>query len=42
VLLAMTEEAESFEAKLSLFIAPLVEKARTWALPIAQRSSRYG
>jgi histidyl-tRNA synthetase len=37
VLLAMTEEAESFEPALALFIAPMDDKARAWALPVAQR-----
>ncbi len=37
VLLAMSEEAESFEPQLSLFVAPMDEKSRAWALPVAHR-----
>ena len=37
VLLAMTETAESFEPGLSVFIAPMDEKARAWALPVAHK-----
>jgi histidyl-tRNA synthetase len=42
VLLAMTEEAESFEPPPALFIAPLDERARTWALPVAHRLRMAG
>jgi histidyl-tRNA synthetase len=35
VLLAMHENAESFEPSLSLFVAPLGDKALAWALPVA-------
>jgi histidyl-tRNA synthetase len=42
VLLAMTETAESFESKLSLFVAPLEEKAKQWALPVAHRLRMAG
>jgi len=37
VLLAMTTPAESFEPGLTLFVAALGEKARTFALPVAQK-----
>jgi histidyl-tRNA synthetase len=37
VLLAMTTPAESFESGLTLFIAALGEKARSFALPVAHR-----
>ncbi len=37
VLLALTDPPESFEADLAVFVAPLGERARTWALPVAQR-----
>ncbi len=37
ILLAMTAPAESFDPGLTLFIATLGEKARAFALPIAQR-----
>ncbi len=37
VLLAMTAAAESFEPGLTLFIAALGEKARTFALPVAHK-----
>ncbi len=36
VLLAIPDPAESFEAPVSLFIAPLGEQAYEWALPVAQ------
>ncbi len=42
VLLAMTEEAESFEPALSLFVAPMDERARLWALPVAHRLRMAG
>jgi histidyl-tRNA synthetase len=37
ILLAMTAPAESFDPGLTLFIAALGEKARTFALPVAHR-----
>lgn len=37
VLLALTEEAQAFEPRLAVFIAPLGERARAWALPFAHR-----
>lgn len=37
VLLAIPDAAESFEAPVSLFIAPLGEQGYEWALPVAQR-----
>ncbi len=42
LLLAMAGEAESFELGLSLFVAPMDEKARTWALPVAHRLRMAG
>jgi histidyl-tRNA synthetase len=37
VLLAVPEEAQSYEAPVSLFIAPLGERAYAWALPLSHR-----
>jgi histidyl-tRNA synthetase len=37
VLLAIPDPPESFEAPVSLFIAPLGEKAYEWALPVAHK-----
>jgi histidyl-tRNA synthetase len=37
VLLALAGEDESFEPRLALFVAPMGEAARRWALPVAHR-----
>lgn len=37
VLLAIPEEAANFQAGVSLFIAPIGDRARAWALPLAHR-----
>lgn len=37
VLLAIPDEAASYEPVLSLYVATIGEKARAWALPVAQR-----
>lgn len=37
VLLAVTDPAESFESRLAVFVAPVGERARAWALAAAHR-----
>ncbi len=37
VLLALTESAESFEPRLAVFVAPIGERARDWALAAAHK-----
>lgn len=42
VLLALAESDESYEPRLSLFVAPMDARARHWALPVAQRLRMRG
>jgi histidyl-tRNA synthetase len=42
VLLALSEADESFEPQLSLFVAPMDARARSWALPVAHRLRARG
>lgn len=42
VLLAMSEDASAFESPLAVFIAPLDEAARAWAMPVAHRLRMAG
>jgi histidyl-tRNA synthetase len=42
VLLALTEADESYEPQLSLFVAPMDARARSWALPVTHRLRARG